>query len=91
MTHTTGIVITLSYSGTTLSGSDYNYINNITIPAGSTGISFVLTGIDDLIIEGSETIIIDIASVLNASEEGTQQETVTILDSETNTVISLTG
>jgi len=59
MISSTGIIVTLNYSGTATSGSDYTGVTvNITIPAGNTGISFVLTGLQDVISEtGNETII----------------------------------
>lgn len=84
----TGIIVTLEYTGVALYGADYTsgYIN-ATIPAGMTGISFTLTGIDDLTIEGDELVTIDIASVLNGSEYGTQTQNLTIIDDDTAYIV----
>ena len=52
VTSTTGIVVTLTYAGTALSGVDYSgSIITVTIPAGLTGVSFSLSGLQDLIVE----------------------------------------
>ncbi len=80
--------VNLSYSGTATSGgTDYNTpSSSITINAGSTSANAAtgITGVDDGDTEGSETIIIDIASVSggSATESGTQQQTVTMTDDE---------
>lgn len=47
-----------------------------------TEFSFALTGIGDLIVEGTETVVIDITSVTNGNESGTQQQTINILDND---------
>jgi len=57
------ILIELGYVGTALSGTDYTGSVFFTILAGETGINIVLTGIDDLLAEGDETIIVGIVSV----------------------------
>ncbi|MBN2890387.1 MAG: hypothetical protein JXL97_00840, partial [Bacteroidales bacterium] len=77
------VVVNLSYSGTaTGSGTDYNVATSITITAGNTTGTTDITAVNDAVYEGNETVIVDIASVSggNASEDGTQQETVTIDD-----------
>ncbi|SFB79217.1 Calx-beta domain-containing protein [Pseudoalteromonas denitrificans DSM 6059] len=84
------VVVNLAFSGTAASGAvDYNTpSNSITISGGSlsanaaTGISTV----NNELIEGNKTIIIDIASVVGGSENGVQQQTITILDDETANV-----
>ena len=65
----TGIVVTLTYSGTAINGTDYiTGTATVTITALTTGTTFVLTGLNDLLVETTETIIVDINTVLNATE-----------------------
>ena len=48
----TGIVVTLSYSGTAINGTDYITGSvSTTITALTTGVNFVLTGRNDLLVE----------------------------------------
>ena len=81
------VTVDLSFSGTaTGGGTDYRMTSNsITISAGSTTGTTTLTVIDDNIDENDETVIIDISSVTNATESGTQQATITITDNDTPT------
>lgn len=74
-------IIDLGFSGTA-SGTDYAIASQLTIPAGSISASLLLTGIDDAINEISETLIIDIVNVVNATENGTQNTTLNILDDD---------
>ena len=87
------VTVNLAFSGTA-SGADYSASGaSISIPAGSLTGSITLTGVDDAIDEADETIVVDISSVVNATESGTQQVIATITDDEgTPTVsLSLTG
>ena len=61
----------------------------LTIVSGSTSANMVVTGIDDVLYEGTESIIVDIASVVNGSEYNTQQQTVNIIDDDTAPQISV--
>lgn len=75
--------VNLSYSGTATNTSDYTRSSStITISAGESSGSVTLTGVDDSLIDVDETIIVDIDSLTNGSENGTQTETVTINDDE---------
>jgi len=75
--------VTLAYTGTASNGIDYvTGITTATIPAGQTGVSFLVTGINDLLVETGETVVIDIDTVLNGFEFGIQTQTVTILDDD---------
>ena len=57
----TGIDVTLVYTGTATDGSDYTTgYTLVTIVAGTTGTSFYLTGNDDVLVEGDETIDVSI-------------------------------
>jgi len=58
----------------------------VTIATGSTGTSFTLNSINDLLLESNETIIVYITgAIINATEFGAQTQTVTILDDDVNT------
>ncbi len=83
------VTVNLAYTGTATNGTDYtSQSNTIVITAGQTSNTTTLTITPDTIIESDETIIVDIDSVTgaNASENGTQRQTVTILDDESTTV-----
>jgi gliding motility-associated-like protein len=85
------VTLDVGYTGTaTGGGADYNTSGvSISIPAGSTTGSITLTAVQDLISEGDETIIVDITSVTNGTESGTQQVTSTIIDDEGMSLVSL--
>ena len=73
-------------------GVDYSTgTTSITIPAGSTGTSFSLNALKDTLAEGAETIVVDIASVTNGLEAGTQQQIVIIIDGPSVPVVTLAG
>ncbi|KOF03884.1 hypothetical protein OB69_02380, partial [Roseivirga seohaensis subsp. aquiponti] len=76
--------VNLSFSGSaTGSGVDYTISSSsITVGAGNTTNSIVLTNVPDALYEGNETVIIDISSVSNGTENGTQQRTFTIIDDD---------
>ena len=81
-TYALPVTVNLGFSGTA-SGSDYNAsASSIVIPALSTTGSVTVTGLDDLIAEGNETVDVDITSVTNGTESGVQQVTITIIDDE---------
>jgi len=84
----TGIVVSLIYSGTGTNGVDYTTGSaSITIPSLTTGITFTLTGINDLLVEGLEGIIVEISGVVNASEFGIQTQTISIIDDDVAQVL----
>ncbi|NJK94960.1 MAG: tandem-95 repeat protein, partial [Bacteroidales bacterium] len=77
------VLISLTFNGTAGNTTDFTVASTtITVPAGSTSASATITAIEDAIVEGNETIIIDISGVTNGSENGTQQVTATILDND---------
>jgi len=91
---TAATTITLTYSGTASAGDYVASSVTITIPAGATSGTVTIDPTDDLIFEGSETVIADITSVTGgngASESGTQTATVTITDNETAPTVTLSG
>lgn len=78
------ITVNLAFSGTGTLTDDYTRSgSSISINAGSTTGTVTLTGADDLIDEDDETAIVDISSVTNGTESGTQQVTATITDDDT--------
>ena len=84
----------LASSGTATSGSDYGAISSITIPAGSTTATATFTPTDDSLYDGgNETAIFDISSISggSATENGTQQVTITITDNESAPTVTLTS
>ena len=55
---------------------------SIVIPAGSLSGSVTLTAVQDALVEGSETIVVDVTGVTNGTESGAQQVTATIADDD---------
>lgn len=82
--------VNLSLSGTATTASDYTLATSIAIPAGSTSASITLNAVGDLLDEPDETVVVDITSVTNGTENGTQQATVTITDDDAAPTVSLT-
>ena len=77
------VKIKTAYSGSATAGTDYtNAVKTHTISAGKTSTSWTLTGKSDSWTEGDETIVINVTSVTNAKESGTQRESITLTDSE---------
>ena len=75
------VTVELSYSGTATNNADYSRSGaQIVIPAGQLTGSITLTGIDDLLNDSNETIVVDISGVTNGTENNTQQVTVTLVD-----------
>jgi len=84
------VTVNLAFSGTAILNTDYTRsASSITIPAGSLTGSISLTAVQDTLVEGNETIVVDISSVTNATESGTQQVTATITDDETLPTVTL--
>jgi len=67
-------VVNLAFSGSaTGSGVDYSVSStSITIGAGNTTNTIVLTNVPDALYEGNEEVDIDISTVTNGTENGTQ-------------------
>jgi len=82
----TDAIISLSIAGTADNGSDYTISSStITIPAGSLSGTATLTIINDSILDnGSETILVDISSVMggNGATDNATQQTITITDDD---------
>ncbi len=76
------ITVNLSYSGTATSGVDYTQISSLVITTGNTTKTSALSISEDATEEVNETIIVDISTVSNGTESGTQQQTITIVDND---------
>ncbi|SIQ87862.1 DUF4347 domain-containing protein [Marinobacterium stanieri] len=90
------VQINLAISGSaTGGGTDYNLSgdisgNTVTITSGSSSASFTLTSIDDAPLDDdAENVIINIDTVTNGHESGTQTHTLTIEQNERPTLTSL--
>ncbi|MEN8120319.1 MAG: Calx-beta domain-containing protein, partial [Bacteroidota bacterium] len=86
---TTDVDVTITYTGTATNGTDYTGTAIITILAGNTTGSITITGTNDVIYETNEDIIADITAVTNATEDGIQQETITIIDDDNAPLITI--
>ena len=61
-------VIAYSIAGTATSGTDYTALSGtVTIPAGSTTATITIPVIDDVVVEGNETVIITLTSITSGS------------------------
>ena len=87
------VVATLAFSGTTSSSTDYQVLTSIIIAAGETTGTVNLLPTADTIFEADETVVVDIDSVSGggASENGTQQETITITNDDSAPTLTLTS
>jgi hypothetical protein len=83
--HSQAVTVNLAFSGTATLAADYTRSDTgIVIPAGSTSGSITLTAVQDSLYEVTpETIVVDVASVVNGMESGTQQVTATIAEDDT--------
>src|SRR5439155_363588 len=81
------VTVNLAFSGTATLTTDYTRsATSIVIPPGSTNGSITLTAVQDSLDEADETIIVDISSVTNGTESGTQQVTAIITDDDGPTI-----
>ncbi|MFM2386278.1 MAG: hypothetical protein RL660_1035 [Bacteroidota bacterium] len=85
---TQSVTINLGYTGTANAGSDYTSVASITIPALATTGTIAINTSDDAIAELTETIIIDVSTASNATESGTQQNTINVQDNEPVPVVT---
>jgi len=86
------VTVNLALTGTATSNMDFNLTGTaITIPAGLTTGMLSVTAIDDLLYEpgANETIIADISTVTNATENGVQQATTAIIDNDAAPTVTL--
>ncbi len=89
-TYSQDVTVYLSYAGDALNNADYSISSDsITVPAGSLTETARITAVDDCVVEGDETVTVDITSVTNGTENGTQQVVTTIVDNDVYPTISL--
>ena len=83
-TSASAVTVNLAYSGTATLTDDYTRSGtSIVIPAGSTTGTVTLTAVQDLIYENpDETIMVDIDTVTNGTESGSQQVTAAIANDD---------
>ncbi|HNW51408.1 MAG TPA: Calx-beta domain-containing protein, partial [Prolixibacteraceae bacterium] len=86
----TTVNIGANASSTATGGADYGFSStSISILAGNTSGTATVTAVQDPTDEENETVIIDITSVTNGTEAGTQQQTVTINDDDDPPLVTL--
>ncbi len=87
----TDITVNLAYGGTATATTDYSKSDRITISAGNTTGTTTVTGVADTLYDAAsaETVIVDVSSVSVGTEDGTQQQTISITDAEVAPTVSL--
>jgi len=81
------VTVDLAFSGTATNTTDYTLsASSITINKGATTGTLTVTGVNDLVDEANETVVMDIDSVTNGTESGTQQVSASITDDDTSAV-----
>jgi VCBS repeat-containing protein len=91
---TVGLLFTGTATAPGAPSNDYTVTpagTSIVIAPGQPSGSITLTAVDDATVEGPETIVADIASVTNGTENGTQQVTATIADDDAPPIVTTTG
>jgi len=84
------VTVNLGFTGTATNTTDYSRSGTqITIPAGTLTGAVTLVSVSDNQFEGNETIVIDVTSVTNGTEFGTQQATVTLVDDDAAPSVTL--
>ncbi len=91
-TSSQNVTVNFGFSGAATAGSDYSASStSLLIPAGQLSGSITLTALDDLLAEGNESLLVEITSVTNANENGTQQVTASITDDDASNPFDLNG
>jgi hypothetical protein len=81
---TVPVTVGLGFTGTAVNGADYiPSANSITIAPGGTFGTATLTGLNDALVEGNESIIVDATTITGGTEATPQQVTATITDGTT--------
>jgi subtilisin family serine protease/subtilisin-like proprotein convertase family protein len=81
----TGTALTVNYSlaGTATNGSDYNNLTgSVVIPVGSTTATINITPIDDTLVEGNETVVVNLSSDSAYTIGNANSATVAIADND---------
>jgi hypothetical protein len=93
------VTVTLSYSGTAVDGSDFTGKTTITIPKGSSGTTFTIETLNDLIAENTEHFTIKVESatggkfenIVTSSTQGNITTTIVDNDVPTSTLAHAQG
>src|SRR5206468_4352238 len=86
------VTVNLGFSGSATLTTDYIASGaSIVIPPGSTDGSISLTAVQDALDEADENIIVDITTITNGVESGTQQVTGTIIDDDPPPTVSFSA
>ncbi len=84
------VIVNLAFSGTATLAADYTPSGtSITIPKDATSGQITLTAVQDVLNESGETIVVDVDSVSDGTEDGTQQVTATITDDDPPPTVTL--
>ena len=84
----TDVTIPFTVSGTATDGSDFTITTSpITIAAGQTSASAVVTVIDDSEVEPTETVIVTLDTPTGATLAGTTSQTISITDNDMDVVV----
>jgi alpha-tubulin suppressor-like RCC1 family protein len=81
----TNVIVSLNYTGTATRTSDYNAVASIFMTTSDNFADLVITTTDDTELEPDETIILDITTVTDGTENGTQQVILVIQDNDSIT------
>jgi hypothetical protein len=76
------LTINITYSGTATRNTDYTGADSLTIAAGSTSGSLIVTTIDDSTVESSETVIVTLAAGTGYALGANTTSTGTIVDND---------
>ena len=85
-------VLSYSVGGTASSGSDFTALSgSVTIPAGSTSGTITVPVIDDLLVEGTETVTLTLTGIISSSpgvtiDGSADSDSIDILDNDAATV-----
>ena len=92
----TDVIVSLSYSGTAVDGTDFNGVAGVIIEAGTNSTDFTIDSLADVLSEGPESFVIDIANISGGDFENiaadplANQVTTSITDDD-STVWSISG
>jgi formylglycine-generating enzyme required for sulfatase activity len=85
------VTVDLAFSGTATLTSDYTRSGTqVLIGAGSPSASITITAVQDALDEDNETVVVDVSTVTNGTENSTQQQTTTITDDDMPPTVTLT-
>jgi serine protease len=77
------LTVTLSVSGTAVSGTDYSGLaGSVVIPAGQSSVTVTVAPLDDLAVEGAETVVLALQSGVGYLIGSPASATVTIADND---------